>query len=244
MPVCSVAPSSTSSATSSPMRSITSLGASGSWRGSGRFGVDEGVDPLERHRGVAERARHLLVDLGDHHAGAVDRGARGVARGAQRAQAVAIGRRQLHQRDVERDRAAGEQRRDVGQEHRHEVGAALGDRDPGVGADEERHRAQPRRHRGREQRGGADRVQVVDAHAGQIGARDQRVDQRGRGGGGALQEHVGARGEGGDGLGGGAAAGRPSGRGHGRHPAGTVTREQPRQRSPGPRPRRRSRASC
>ena len=51
----------------------------------------------------------------------------GVDRGAERAEAVAVRRRELQQRDVERDAARQEQAGDVGQEDRHEVGAALGD---------------------------------------------------------------------------------------------------------------------
>ena len=52
------------------------------------------------------------------------RGQRGVDRGAERAVAVAVGRGQLQQRDVERDRAGEEQPRDVREEDRHEVRAA------------------------------------------------------------------------------------------------------------------------
>ena len=65
-------------------------------------GVHERGEPIDVDQRVAVRARHPLVDLGDDEARRVRRGQRGVDRRAQRAVAVAVGRRQLEQRDVER----------------------------------------------------------------------------------------------------------------------------------------------
>jgi hypothetical protein len=69
MPIWSVEPSSTRAATSSPMRARSTSVAGSGWCSYERaVGVDEGVDAIERHHGVAVRARHLLVDLGDDDA--------------------------------------------------------------------------------------------------------------------------------------------------------------------------------
>ena len=113
----------------------------------------EGVETIERNRGVAVRARHLLVDLGDHEARRVHRGAGRVDRGAQRAVAVRVGRGELHQRDVERDAPRGEEPGDVGEEDGHEVGAPGGDGLAQRGAGEERDRSESAR-RARDRRSG------------------------------------------------------------------------------------------
>ena len=57
----------------------------------------------ERHHRVPERARHALVDLGEHSAGRDDRRQGGIDRRTERAMAVAVRWRELHERDVERD---------------------------------------------------------------------------------------------------------------------------------------------
>ena len=80
----------------------------------------------------------LRVDLRDDVRAVCDRGAGDVHRDAQRAEAVRVGRRDLDQRDVEREHAGAEQPRDLAQEDRHVVGAPLLDRLADVRADEER----------------------------------------------------------------------------------------------------------
>ena len=80
---------------------------------------DERVDPVERDDAVPARARHRGVDLGDHAAGGEHGGARDVDRDPEAAHALLVGRRHLHQRDVDRHAPAVHQRRYVGKRERH-----------------------------------------------------------------------------------------------------------------------------
>ena len=68
-------------------------------------GGDEGVDPVERNDVVAVRARHLLVDFRDDEPGAVRGRLGGVGGGAEGAQPVLVGRRELQERDIQLDGA-------------------------------------------------------------------------------------------------------------------------------------------
>ena len=69
MPICSVEPSSTRSAMSSPMRASTSrLRLARLCSGSGRSVCTKASTRSKRDDDVAVRARHLLVDLGDDDA--------------------------------------------------------------------------------------------------------------------------------------------------------------------------------
>ena len=91
--------------------------------------VGDGVggNALERHHGVAGGTRHLPVDFGEDQRCRIDGGPCGVDRRAEGAVAVDIRRRELHDRDVERDRPAPEQPGDVGEEDRDVVRAPVGD---------------------------------------------------------------------------------------------------------------------
>ena len=99
----------------------------------------------ERHGGVAVGAGHGVVDLREHHPRGVGGGPRGVHRRAERAEAVAVGRRELQEGRVEPHGAAREEPGDVREEDWHEVGRAGVDR-----AAERRPRA-ARRERRRDQ---------------------------------------------------------------------------------------------
>ncbi len=151
-------------------------------------GQREGVHAIEAHGGVAVRARHAAVDLGEDDARVIDRGARRVARRPQRAHAVVVGRRQLEQGRVERDGASAEQPGDVGKKDRHEVGATLCHRRAYVGAAEERHRAQPAGHRRRDEAARAGGVQMEEPYALHVAPAGQRVEQRHRRRRGAVDE--------------------------------------------------------
>ena len=98
--------------------------------------------PRPRHRRRPVRARHPRVDLGEDERCGVDRRASRVHRGAQRAEAVAVGGGQLHDRRVEPHASAREESGDVGEENRYEVGPPLGDGVAQVCAGEERHRTE------------------------------------------------------------------------------------------------------
>ena len=109
----------------SPMAPRPAVGGRGACACSGRSVCDERGEPIDVDQRVAVRARHALVDLGDDVARRVRGGQGRVDRRAERAVAVAVGRRELDQRDVERRSPATEQPRDVGEEDRDEVGAPL-----------------------------------------------------------------------------------------------------------------------
>ena len=92
MPICSVAPSSTRSATSSPMRASTVGRRRRAARASGRLVRMKASTRVDTAPRVARGARHLLVDLGDDDARRIGRRRRRrVDRRAQRAVAVRSG---------------------------------------------------------------------------------------------------------------------------------------------------------
>jgi hypothetical protein len=99
---------------------------------------DCGGEAAVVHEAVAVRARHARVDLRDHHVRRVDRRARDVDRDAERAVAVLVGRRHVHQRHVERQHLLPEEGRHLAEEGRHVVGIAAFDRVAHVGTDEQR----------------------------------------------------------------------------------------------------------
>ena len=145
---------------------------------------------------VAVRPRHPLVDLGDQDPRGQGRGQRGVDRRAERAVSVAVGRGQLQQRDVERDRARHEQARDVRQEDRHEVGAALRDRVAERRPGEQRQRAKPAGVLRRRERRRTARVQVIEADVAQVRPSRQGFKKRsGRRRGAVDEDAHAARGE-------------------------------------------------
>ena len=87
--------------------------------------MDERVKAIERDQRVAESARHLLVDLRDQISSRVRGRKRGVDRGAERAVAVPVRRRELDERHVEREPSGREQRGDVREKDRDEVGSSF-----------------------------------------------------------------------------------------------------------------------
>ena len=164
--------------------------------------VDERVDAVERNGGVAVRARHLLVDFGDDEARAVDGGARRIDRRAERAEAVGVGRGQLHERDVERHASRREQRRNVREEDRHEIGAPLLDGRAHAGAGEQGDGVEALGLAGRRPRGVTREVQVVETDVLEVVARGEGFEQgRGRRGR-SLDEYPRAAAHEGEGVGG------------------------------------------
>ena len=139
MPTWSVAPSSTSAGDQlADARLDRRLGSSraaraaAGWSGRRRATRDSGTVVAPRVRGIWS-----LISAIDQ-ARVIGGGPGGVHRRAQRAEAVLVGRRELQQRDVERDPPAREQAGNLRQEDRDEVRAPLGDRLPRrAGADEE-----------------------------------------------------------------------------------------------------------
>ena len=89
-----------------------------------------------------------------------------------------VGRAHVHEHRVQRQRAGGEQRGDVRQEDRHEVGATLVDGLARVGADEQGAVVEVPGHLRRQVRAGAFTVEVRDLDVVQLGrARDKRIEQ-------------------------------------------------------------------
>ncbi len=99
--------------------------------------------------GVAEGARHLPVDHGDHGPRVLDRGLGGVDADPVGTESVLVGRRDVDQSDIDRHLAARDQGRDVVQVDGHEIGPPLVDRGADVGAGEERPVAEVALHPGR-----------------------------------------------------------------------------------------------
>ena len=79
---------------------------------------DEVRDAVHVEEGVAERARHLRVHLGEDEGRRVDGRADDVHRDAEAHEAVAVRRADLDERHVDADAAARDQQRDLGQEDR------------------------------------------------------------------------------------------------------------------------------
>ena len=123
---------------------------------------------------------------------------------------MGVGRRRVDEDRVEREQAGVEQARDVRQEDRDVVGAALVDRRAGVGPDEQRPMAEVRRHLGRQVRPGPLAVEVDDADVAELRRpRDERVEEDRRRRRRALEVDLLAGRDAGDGLGGGDDAHRP-----------------------------------
>ena len=108
-------------------------------------GVHERGDAIERDDAVAVCPRHAIVDLGQHDPRRLRGGLGGVDRCPQGAVSVRVRRRELQQRDVERNAPTGEQGGDVGEEDRDELGAPLLDGPAKRGPCEERVRQHTRR---------------------------------------------------------------------------------------------------
>ena len=104
--------------------------------GERRVGFDGKVDIADMDQTVAVGAGHLRVDLGDDGLGRLHGGACRIHGDAQRAIAVAVGRRNLDQRRVQRQDAPAEQPRHFAQKHGDIVGIALVDRGPHIWPDE------------------------------------------------------------------------------------------------------------
>ena len=178
MPSWSVAPSGTSSATYSPIRRSTSPIAADGMLVRRRVDLDREVDVVDVDEALAERPRHRAVELDDDGPRGTDRGVHRLDRRPERAEPVLVRRRGVDQHRVERQRAGSEQPRDVGQEDRDVVGAALVHRRPRVGADEQRAVPEDAAHLRREVRPRTLDVEMDDADVAQLRrARDQRVEQ-------------------------------------------------------------------
>ena len=89
-------------------------------------GLNECRDLADVDRRVAMRARRAIIHFGDHGLCATHRGHGAVDRGAQAHESVRIGRRHLHQHDVERQSSGFKERFDFAQEDRRVIGAARG----------------------------------------------------------------------------------------------------------------------
>jgi hypothetical protein len=102
MPICSVAPSSTRSAMISPMRASTSVSGAGSVLVEGPVGLHEGRRRGEKGTTELPVVRGMRSLISRARASAPRRGGPGgVDGGAERAQPVGVGRRELHERHVE-----------------------------------------------------------------------------------------------------------------------------------------------
>ena len=66
------------------------------------------VEPIDVHEALAVGARHRRVDLGDDNAGDAQNRRRKIHRYAEADKAARIGRRDLQQRHIDRQPAAGE----------------------------------------------------------------------------------------------------------------------------------------
>ena len=131
---------------------------------------------------LSPRVRGIdAVELHDHRLRGPDGGVHRLHAGAERTEAVRVGRGGVDEDDVERDRAGVEQVRDVGQEDRHVVGPALVDGRAGVRPDEQGAMAEVAGHLRGQVRAGPLDVQMDHPHVVQLGSpRDERVEQHGR----------------------------------------------------------------
>ncbi len=150
--------------------------------------MDERVKAIEGDERVAEGARHLLVDLRDQMASRVRGRKRRVDRGAERAVAVPVRRRQLDDRHIEREPSRREQRGNVGEKHRDEIRSSFVDRPAERRADEQgdREEAFPVFRSGKWRRPLS--VHVKQLHIGEVRAPRQRLEERRRCGGRAVDE--------------------------------------------------------
>ena len=105
MPICSVAPSGTRSATYAPMRRSTS--PTGGGVGVRRdVDLDAQIDVVDVDEAVAEGARHRRLICAMTVSRRWIAACRAIDGGPQRAEAVRVGRRHVDEHRVERDRAA------------------------------------------------------------------------------------------------------------------------------------------
>ena len=188
IPSWSVARSGTSSATCAPIRSLDvadhRAGVGVRWD----VDLDAEVDVVDVDEALAERPRHRPVELDDDRLRRADGRVHRLDARPERAEPVGVGRRRVDEHDIERQGAALEQARDVGQEDRDVVGAALVDRRAGVRPDEQGAMPEVAGHLGRQVRPRALRVEVDDADVAQLlGAIDQRLEQDRRRRGRAVQ---------------------------------------------------------
>ena len=146
-----------------PRSAARSAPISGSACGVGRdVDLDREVDLVDVDEALAERPRHRPVELGDDDVGRPDRRLHRLDRRAQRAVAVGVRWGHVDEHGVERQEPAREQVRHVRQEDRDVLGPALGDRRPGVRADEQRPVAEVAGHLRAEERAGSLGVEVDD----------------------------------------------------------------------------------
>ncbi len=168
MPSWMVAPSGTRSAMNAPMRRSTSPIDRLVQLVGPLVGLDREIDLVDVDEAVAEGPRDGPVELDDDRAGGGDGRMHGLDRGAQRAEAVLVGRGGVDEGHVEGQDARAEQARDVGQEDGHVVGAAGVDRGPGVGPDEQGAVAEGGGHLRRQVRARPLGVEMDDAHVAQL----------------------------------------------------------------------------
>jgi hypothetical protein len=129
---------------------------------------DERVDPVEVNERVAVGARRLGVHLGQDEIGGFHGGAHDVDRHAETHVPVPVRERHLDHRDVDTDPPALDERRDLRQEHGHEVGTSLGHGGPHVMPDKKGGVAETVLHPRLDVRGGPQRHEVHDVVVGEM----------------------------------------------------------------------------
>ena len=182
IPSWSVAPSGTSSATWLADAALHLADLAGRVLVRGLVDLDGEVDVVHVDEALAQGPRHRPVELHDHRGRGADGRVHRLHAGAQRAEAVRVGRGGVDQDDVQRDRAGVEEVRDVRQEDRHVVGPALVDGRAGVRPDEQGPMAEVAGHLRGEVRTGPLDVEMHHPDVVQLGCtRHQGVEQHGRG---------------------------------------------------------------
>jgi hypothetical protein len=145
---------------------------------------DQAIDPRHRDAGVAVGARHVGIHLGQHQLGALDGGPHHVDRHPQADEAVRVGRADLDEGHVDAHPPAADERRDLRQEHRQEVGPSVLHRLAHVRSDEEGGVPEARRELGAHVGGRPQGQEMHDLVVGQVLAvGHQRLDQPHRLGG-------------------------------------------------------------
>ena len=91
---------------------------------------------VDVHGSVAQCARHLFVDLGNHHPGDLCSGDGEAGFRAHGTEAVYVRRRDVDQGHIQGEMAVLEEQGEFGEHHRGEVGPPLVDRPAHIGADE------------------------------------------------------------------------------------------------------------
>ena len=188
MPIWIVAPSGIRSATNSPIRRSTSPIVAEPDLVGPDVALDCQVDVVDVDEAVAESPRHAAIELHDHCPGRANRRVHRLDARAERAEAVRIRGRRVHEHEVEREHPGLEQARHVGQERGHVVGTALVDGGAGVRTDEQRPMPEVGRHLRREMGAGALAMEVDDADGLELRrSRDERVEEHGWSGRRALE---------------------------------------------------------